>query len=338
MFRAAYAPSGFFQLFTGDAPMRLLRYIAGRLLLLLPVLFGTSILIFLLLRLIPGDPAAVILGLRATPERLAIVRAELGLDLPIHLQYSQWLGKVLQGDLGKDFRSNEAVIDLLRVRLPVTIELTLLSLALAIAVAVPLGIRAAIKPGGLADRASMALGLFGISIPDFWLGIMLILVFALGLRMFPSSGYTRLNEGILLNLRAFFLPALTLAVGLSAVLVRVTRSAVLEVLERDFVKFLRAKGLRERLVIYQHVLRNASIPIVTVIGLQFGYLLGGAVIVEEVFSLPGVGRLIVSATLERNYPVVQAGMLVVAFMFILVNLVTDLLYGLLNPKIRGAGA
>lgn len=318
--------------------MRLFRYIAGRLLLLLPVLFGTSILIFLLLRLIPGDPAAVILGLRATPERLVIVRDELGLDLPVHQQYAQWLGKVLQGDLGKDYRSNEAVTKLLAVRLPVTIELTLLSLSMAIVIAVPLGIRAAVKPGGIADRSSMLLGLFGISIPDFWLGIMLILAFALALRMFPSSGYVRLNEDLIGNLRSFFLPALTLAVGLSAVLVRITRSAVLEVLELDFVKFLRAKGLRERLIIYQHVLRNASIPIVTVIGLQFGYLLGGTVIVEEVFSLPGVGRLIVSATLERNYPVVQAGMLVVAFMFILVNLVTDVLYALLNPKIRGEGS
>ncbi|MCY4466728.1 MAG: ABC transporter permease [Chloroflexi bacterium] len=318
--------------------MQLARYIAGRLLLLLPVLFGTSVLIFLLLRLIPGDPAQVILGLRATPERLVIVRSELGLDLPIHQQYAQWLGKLLAGDLGKDFRSNEAVSELLRVRLPVTIELTLFALALAIVVAVPLGIRAAIRPGGLADRAAMLLGLLGISIPDFWLGIMLILLFSLGLRMFPSSGYVRLESDLVGNLRSFFLPALTLAVGLAAVLVRMTRAALLEVLERDFVKFLRAKGLRERLIIYQHVLRNASIPIVTVIGLQFGYLLGGAVIVEEVFSLPGVGRLIVSATLERNYPVVQAGMLVVALLFILVNLATDVLYGLLNPKIRGDGA
>ena len=317
--------------------MQLARYIAGRLLLLLPVLFGTSILIFLLLRLIPGDPAQVILGLRATPERLAIVRQELGLDLPIHQQYGLWLGKVLQGDLGQDFRSNEAVTALLAVRLPVTIELTLLSLCLAILIALPLGIRAALKPGSLADRSSMLLGLLGISIPDFWLGIMLILLFALGLRMFPSSGYVRLEADLLGNLRSFFLPALTLAVSLAAVLVRITRSAVLEVLERDFVKFLRAKGLRESLVIYQHVLRNASIPIVTVIGLQFGYLLGGAVIVEEVFSLPGLGRLIVSATLERNYPVVQAGMLVVAFLFILVNMATDVIYALLNPKIRGGG-
>ena len=314
--------------------MRLLRYVVQRLLLLVPVLFGTSIFIFLLLRLIPGDPAAVILGLRATPERLAIVRDELGLDLPLHLQYEQWLGKLLQGDLGQDFRSNVPVTTLLNDRLPVTIELTLLSLMMAICISLPLGIRAAIQPDGLADKGAMLLGLFGISIPDFWLGIMLILGLSLGLRMFPSSGYVPIWDNLFDNLRSFFLPALTLAVGLSAVLVRITRSAVLEVLDRDFVKFLRAKGLRERLIVYKHVLRNASIPIITVIGLQIGYLLGGAVIVEEVFSLPGVGRLIVSATLERNYPVVQAGMLVVAFLFILVNLLTDILYGFLNPKIR----
>ena len=314
--------------------MRLTRYIAQRLLLLLPVLFGTSIVIFLLLRLIPGDPAAVILGLRATPERLAIVRDELGLDLPIHQQYWQWLTNALQGDLGQDYRSNIAVTRLLRDRLPVTIELTLFSLFLSTLIAVPLGIHAAIRPRSIADRGATLLGLLGISIPDFWLGIMLILALSLGLKMFPSSGYVPLSESIIGNLRSFFLPALTLAVGLAAVLVRITRSAMLEVLERDFVRFLRAKGLREWLVIYKHVLRNASIPIVTVLGLQFGYLLGGAVIVEEVFSLPGVGRLIITATLERNYPVVQAGVLVVALMFILVNLATDVLYGVLNPKIR----
>lgn len=313
--------------------MRLARYVARRLLLLLPVLFGTSILIFLLLRLIPGDPAAVILGLRSTPERLAIVRDELGLDLPIHEQYALWLGNVLQGNLGRDYRSNIEVTTLLHDRLPVTIELTLLSLAFAIIIAIPLGIRAAVRPRGIADRIAMALGLVGISIPDFWLGIMLILGLSLGLRMFPSSGYVPLADDLLGNLRSFFLPALTLATGLAAVLVRVTRSAMLEVLQRDFVRFLQAKGLRETLIIYKHVLRNASIPIVTVIGLQFGYLLGGAVIVEEIFSLPGVGRLIVSATLERNYPVVQAGMLVVAFLFILVNLFTDVLYGILSPRI-----
>jgi peptide/nickel transport system permease protein len=314
--------------------VRLMRYVVQRLLLLLPVLFGASLIIFLLLRLVPGDPAMVILGLRATPEGLAIVREELGLDLPIHLQYLHWLGNLLQGNLGQDYRSNILVTTLLKQRLPVTIELTLLSLVLSSIVAIPLGIRAAVRPQGAANKGATLLGLIGISIPDFWLGIMLMLALSLGLRAFPSSGYVPLTESLLGNLRSLFLPALTLAVGLAAVLVRVTRAAMLEVLQRDFVRFLHAKGLRERLIIYKHVLRNASIPIITVIGMQFGYLLGGAVIVEEVFSLPGVGRLIVTATLERNYPVVQAGMLVVALMFILVNLATDVLYAVINPKIR----
>jgi peptide/nickel transport system permease protein len=293
-----------------------------------------SIIVFLLLRLVPGDPAMVILGLRATPEGLAIIRQELGLDLPIHLQYWQWLGGILHGDLGQDYRSNILVTTLLKDRLPVTIELTLLALLFSFVIALPLGVRAAVQPRSAADRGALTLGLLGISIPDFWLGIMLILTLSLNLGLFPSSGFVPLTESLWANLRSLFLPALTLAVGLAAVLVRMTRSAVLEALNRDFVKFLQAKGLRERLIIYKHVLRNASIPIVTVIGLQFGYLLGGAVIVEELFSLPGVGRLIVNATLERNYPVVQAGVLVVALMFILVNLATDVLYGLLNPRIR----
>jgi peptide/nickel transport system permease protein len=314
--------------------VRLMRYVAQRLLLLLPVLFGTSLLIFLLLRLIPGDPAMVILGLRATPEGVAAIREELGLDLPIHQQYVLWLGNVLQGNLGQDYRSNIEVSTLLNDRLPVTIELTLLSLGMALLIAIPLGIRAAVRPRGAADRSAMLLGLLGISIPDFWLGIMLILALSLGLRAFPSSGYVPMTQSLIDNLRSMFLPALTLAVGLAAVLVRITRSAIIDVMQRDFVRFLQAKGLRERLIIYKHVLRNASIPIITVIGLQFGYLLGGAVIVEEVFSLPGVGRLIINATLERNYPVVQAGVLVVAFLFIVVNLTTDVLYAVLNPKIR----
>ena len=212
--------------------------------------------------------------------------------------------------------------------------MTLLSLALAAIIAIPLGIRAAVHPKGAANKGAAALGLLGISIPDFWLGIMLILALSLGLRALPSSGYVPINKDLWGNLRSLILPTITLAIGLSAVLVRVTRSAMLEVLQRDFVRFLYAKGLRERLIIYRHALRNASIPIITVIGLQFGYLLGGAVIVEEVFSLPGVGRLIVSATLERNYPVVQSAVLVVALMFILVNLTTDVLYAVLNPKIR----
>lgn len=316
--------------------MPLTQFVVRRLILLLPVLVGMSIVVFLLMRLVPGDPASVILGLRATPQGLAVIRDQLGLDLPITQQYLHWVGNLLQGDLGQDYRSNIPVTTLLADRLPVTVELTLLALVLALIIAIPLGVRAGVRQRGLADKGAMTLGLLGISIPDFWLGIMLILALSLGLGLFPSSGFVPLSDGLFANLRSLFLPALTLAIGLSAVLVRVTRAAVAEVQERDFVRFLHAKGLRQRAIVYRHVLRNAGIPIITVIGLQFGYLLGGAVIVEEVFSLPGVGRLIVSSTLERNYPVVQAGMLVIALMFILVNLVTDILYAVLNPKIRDA--
>jgi peptide/nickel transport system permease protein len=316
--------------------MRSLQYIAQRILLTIPVIVGMSILVFLLLRLVPGDPAMVILGLRATPENLEIIRRELGLDQPIHLQYLLWAGNILQGDLGKDYRSHELVTTLLKQRLPVTLELTLMAMALSLLASVPLGVLAAARQGGRIDLTALSLGLVGISVPDFWLGILFILTLSLRLGLFPSSGFVPLLEDPLENLRSLFLPALTLAIGLSAELVRMTRSAVLDVLNRDFVRFLRAKGLKERLVIYKHVLRNASIPIVTIIGMQFGYLLGGAVIVEELFSVPGVGRLIVSATLERNYPVVQAAVLVVALLFILVNLATDLLYAVLNPKIRAS--
>lgn len=314
-----------------------MRQLARRLLLLVPTLFGVSLVVFFVLRLVPGDPAQVIMGLRATPEGLAAIRRDLGLDLPVHEQYLLWLGNLLSGDLGRDFRSNVEVTTLLAERLPVTLELTLLSLLLSLAVAVPLGVQAAIRPGGLADRAASVVGLVGISIPDFWLGIMLILALSIGLGLFPSSGYVPLSESLAGNLLSFALPAMTLAAGLAAVMVRATRSAMQEVMSREFVRFLRAKGLRGRAIVYGHALRNASIPIVTILGMQFGYLLGGAVIVEQVFGLPGVGSLIVTATLERNYPVVQAGMLTVALLFILVNLLTDVLYALLDPRIGERG-
>ena len=303
-----------------------------RVLMVVPILFGVSVIVFFMLRLVPGDPAQVILGLRATPEGLAAIHRDLGLDLPIHRQYVHWLGNFLSGDLGRDYRSNIAVTTLLAQRLPVTVELTLLSILISTAVSIPLGVQAARNPKGLADRCTDAIGLVGISLPDFWLGIILILVFSLGLGVFPSSGYTPIAVSPVRNFMGFVLPSLTLAVGLAAVLVRVTRSAVLEVLSMNFVRFLRAKGLSERSIVYRHVLRNAALPIVTVTSMQFGYLLGGAVIVEQVFDLPGVGNLIVTATLERNFPIVQAGVLIVAAIVIFVNLVADLLYLLLNPR------
>ena len=314
--------------------MRVLRYVIQRLILTIPVIVGMSILVCLLLRLVPGDPAQVILGLRSTPEGLAIIRRDLGLDLAIHLQYLHWVGNLLHGDLGQDYRSHVLVSTLLQQRLPVTIELALISMTRALLIAIPIGVTAAAHQGSRGDWVALGLGLFGISVPDFWLGIILILTLSLGLGLFPSSGFVPMREGLWSNLATMALPALTLATGLVAALIRMTRSAMLDMLNRDFVKFLRAKGLRESLVIYKHVLRNASIPIVTMVGMEFGFLLGGAVIVEQLFSLPGVGRLIVDAMLERNYPVVQASVLVVALMFVAVNMATDILYAVLNPKLK----
>lgn len=314
--------------------MGLVRFLVRRLLLTIPVLFGMSVVVFLLIRLVPGDPAQVILGLRATPEGLAAIRRDLGLDLPLHQQYVQWLTQFLTGNMGQDYRSHVPVTLLLRQRLPVTLELAVLAMLLSVIVAIPLGVAAAVRRGGPADRTATLLGLVGISIPDFWLGIMLILFVALELGALPSSGFRPAAEDLLGNLRSLILPATTLAAGLSAVVVRMTRASMTEVLSRDFIRFARAKGVGERLVIYKHALRNASIPIITVIGLQSGYLLGGAVIVEQVFDLPGLGSLTVNATLERNYPVVQATALVIGLMFVAVNLATDVAYALLNPRIR----
>src|SRR5881296_3716334 len=303
--------------------MGLVRFFARRILLTIPVLVGMSVVVFLLLRLVPGDPAQVILGLRATPEGLAAVHRDLGLDLPWHRQYLHWVGNFLSGDLGQDYRSHIPVAVLLRQRLPVTLELAALSMLVSLCTAIPLGVAAA-----------MRLGLAGISIPDFWLAIMLILFVALGLGVLPSSGFMPLTQNLVGNLRSMALPSLTLAAGLAAVLVRMTRASMLDVLSREYIKFARAKGLRNRVVVYRHALRNAAIPIITLLGLQSGYLLGGAVIVEQVFDLPGLGSLTVTATLERNYPVVQATALLIGLLFVMVNIATDLVYGALNPRIR----
>lgn len=314
--------------------MGILIYIAKRLLMTVPVLFGMSLLVFGLIHMVPGDPARVMLGLTATPENIATLRQQLGLDRPLWRQYLTWLWDVLHGDLGTDFRSHEPLTEMLLSRLPVTLELTVLAVLIAVAIAIPLGVVAASRRRGATDITASSLSLVGISVPDFWLGVLLILLVSLKLDWLPPSGYRPVEEGLLQNLRYMALPALTLAISMSAVLMRTTRAAMLEVLDQDFIKFARAKGMRERLVIYKHALRNASIPIVTVLGLQFGYLLGGAVIVETMFSLPGIGRMTLNAVNTRSYPIVQGGILVIGLLFMLVNLATDLLYALLNPRIR----
>jgi peptide/nickel transport system permease protein len=287
-----------------------------------------------LIHLVPGDPAQAMLGLTATPQNIATLRNQLGLDDPLWRQYVTWVWHLLHGNLGTDFRSHEPLTQMLLRRLPVTLELTVLATIFSVVIAVPLGVFAAARRRGAADVTGTALSLVGISVPDFWLGVLLILVVSMRLDWLPPSGYRAMRDGLVDNLRYMTLPALTLAISMAAVLMRTTRSAMIEVLEQDFITFSRAKGLRERLVVYKHGLRNASIPIVTVLGLQFGYLLGGAVIVETLFSLPGIGRMTLNAVNTRSYPIVQGGVLVIGLLFMLVNLMTDLLYAALNPRIR----
>jgi peptide/nickel transport system permease protein len=311
-------------------------YIVRRFLLTVPAILAMSVIVFLMIRLIPGDPAQVILGLRSTPENIETLREDLRLNDPLWVQYGHWLGGVLRGDLGVDYRTHEPIRDQLLSRLPVTLEMAFLAMVMSAVLAIPLGLVAATRRGA-AEHGTQVLGLIGISIPDFWLGVMLILLMALVLGWLPSSGYVPLRDSVTGNLRHMVLPAFTLAVNFAAVLTRTTRGAVLDVLDRPFVRTARAKGLRERAVVLGHVLRNASIPIITVIGLQLGYALGGAIIIEQIFSLPGVGRLTLNAVLERNYPVVQGAVLLVTFLFMATNIVTDSLYAVLDPRIRQSG-
>jgi peptide/nickel transport system permease protein len=311
-------------------------YVARRFLLTIPAMLAMSVVVFFIVRAVPGDPATAILGLRASPQSVAALRKELKLDDPVWVQYAHWLGNVLRGNLGLDYNSHEPIRHQILTRFPVTLELAAISMVMSAIMAIPLGVLAATRRG-VADHGATALGLVGISIPDFWLGVMLILLMALVLRWLPSSGYVPLRESVWGNISHMLLPAFTLALNLAAVLTRTTRAAVLDVLNRPYVRTARAKGLRERAVVGGHVLKNAAVPIVTVMGLQLGYVLGGAVIIEQIFSLPGVGRLTLNAVLERNYPVIQGAVLLVTFTFMVVNILTDSLYAVLDPRVRLSG-
>ncbi len=308
-------------------------YIARRFLLTVPAMLAMSVIVFMMIRLIPGDPALVILGLRSSPENIQVLRQDLRLDDPLWVQYGHWLGGVLRGDLGLDYRTHEPIREQLLSRLPVTLEMAFLAMAMSALLAIPLGLLAATRRGA-PEHGTMLLGLIGISIPDFWLGVMLILIVSLELGWLPSSGYVPMSESLWGNISHMLLPALTLALNLAAVLSRTVRTAVLDVLERPFVRTARAKGLRERAVILGHILKNAAIPVITVMGLQLGYVLGGAIIIEQIFALPGVGRLTLNAVLERNYPVVQGAVLLITFFVMMVTIFTDALYAVLDPRVR----
>lgn len=311
-------------------------YIARRIVLTIPAMVVMSFLVFFIIRLVPGDPARVILGIRATPESIAALRETLRLDDPLVVQYGHWLSDLVRGDLGIDYQTHEPITHMILTRFPVTLEVAILGVLFAALLGIPLGILAAVKRGP-ADVASSTLGLLGISIPEFWLGVMLILIFPLWLGWLPSSGWVPLRESVWGNLSHMILPAATLGVNFAAVLTRTTRAAVYEVLNRPYVQTARAKGLHERSIVIGHVLRNATIPIVTVMGLQFGYALGGAVIIEQIFSLPGVGQLTLNAVLQRNYPVVQGAVLLITLLFMLTNIVTDSLFAVIDPRIRTSG-
>ena len=325
-------------------------YVLRRILLVIPVFLGISVIVFGLSHLIPGDPVLVLLGQDATPAEAARLRGVLGLDQPLPVQYARWLVRAMQGDLGRTLFGGQAVSDLLRQALPATLELSIAAFILSLVVALPLGIIAAVRRGSVEDAASMLLALLGVSMPVFWSGILLILVFSLWLGWLPFNGRgtpllesfgalatARGPDNLLDSLRHIALPALALGTTLIGPIARLTRSSMLEVLGREYVSTARAKGLRERQVVVGHALKNALLPVVTVLGVQVGGLLGGAIITETVFAWPGVGRLIVTAIVQHDYAVSQGGVLVVALLFSVINLVVDLSYAYLNPRIRYGG-
>jgi peptide/nickel transport system permease protein len=310
------------------------RYLVARVVQLFFVLLFLSILVFTIVRLIPGDPAAVMLGTEATPAAVAEIRREMGLDAPLFVQYVKWLQLVLRGNFGTSWVSKKPALELIVGALPVTLQLVGAAFLVALLIATPAGILAAIRPRSWIDQGSTAFALLGISMPSFWLGIMLVLLFALQLRWLPPSGYLSLAADPWGALRATALPALTLGVALAAPLTRFLRSGMLDVLALDYVRTARAKGLPEGRVIARHALKNALLSVVTVLGLQLGALLGGSIVIEQVFAWPGIGRLSLAAIQQRDYGVVQGIVLFVATGFVLVNFLVDLVYLYLDPRIR----
>ncbi|MCF8108811.1 MAG: ABC transporter permease [Desulfohalobiaceae bacterium] len=304
----------------------MLRYIIKRLLYTVPVLLGISLLLFFMLRMLPGDPAQVLAGQMASSEEVEMIRHQLGLDQPVLLQYAHFLNRLAHFDLGRSARTQNPVTQEIWARLPNTLLLAVLAISLACLLGIPAGIISAVKPYSWLDYLMTSAALFGISMPVFWLGLMLVLIFSVTLHWLPAGGTG--------SWKHLVLPSFTLAMFVMAFIARMTRSTMLEVLSQDYTTTARSKGLKEKVVIIKHALKNAMIPIITVIGLQFGMLLGGAVLTETVFAWPGLGRLIVDSILARDYAVTQGAILVFGLLYVLVNLIVDLLYAVLDPRIR----
>jgi peptide/nickel transport system permease protein len=309
-------------------------YLFRRLLGTIPVMLVVAVFIFLMLRLTPSDPAAIIAGDNANAEQVAQIRAQLGLDRPMLEQFFIWAGRILTGDLGESFFFKKTVASLIGERIEPTLSLSFFTIVLAVLIAVPLGVLAAHRQGSWLDRIVMGFSVLGFSMPSFVIGYLLIYLFAVWLNWLPVQGYQRIAEGVGGWIRGLILPSLTLAVIYVALIARMTRTSMLEVLSEDYVRTARAKGQSERIVLFRHALRNAAVPIVTVIGLGIALLIGGVVVTESVFTIPGLGRLTVDAVLARDYPVIQAVILLFSFAYVMINLAVDMTYTVLDPRIR----
>ena len=309
-------------------------YLFRRLLGTIPVMLVVAIFIFLMLRLTPSDPAAIIAGDNANADQVAQIRAQLGLDRPMVEQFFIWAGRILTGDLGESFFFKKTVASLIGERIEPTLSLSFFTIVLAVLIAVPLGVLAAHRQGSWLDRIVMGFSVLGFSMPSFVIGYLLIYLFAVWLNWLPVQGYQRIAEGVGGWVRGLILPSLTLAVIYVALIARMTRTSMLEVLSEDYVRTARAKGQSERKVLFRHALRNAAVPIVTVIGLGIALLIGGVVVTESVFTIPGLGRLTVDAVLARDYPVIQAVILLFSFAYVMINLAVDMTYTVLDPRIR----
>lgn len=304
----------------------MLMFIFRRILQLIPVLFGVVFVVFLIMQMVPGDPALLIAGEGASKETVEQIRHQLGLDKPFIMQYFSYIGNILQGDFGVSIRSNRPVLDEVLIRLPITIELALCSIVITVVIGMIAGIISATKQYSWTDVSIMIIALLGVSLPSFWFGLMLIFYFSVQIQIFPVSGWGTWMHMVL--------PALTLGASGAAIVARMTRSSMFDVIRQDYIRTARAKGVKERVVIYKHALRNALIPVITVVGLQFGALLGGTVLVESVFAINGLGRLIVDAIRMRDLPMLQGGVLIASVIFVLVNLIVDILYRYFNKRIE----
>jgi len=313
----------------------LLGFLVKRFFSMALVLLVVSVTIFIVMHLLPGDPAAIMLGPEATNEDVAALKAEMGLDKPVLIQFTEWTGRIIQGDLGKSiFFQNRPVPDVIADHLEATVLLTLLSLGMATLVGITTGVLAASAHESLFDRSFMFFTSMAVAVPNFWLGLMLVLGFAIMVPILPAAGYSPLSDGFWSCLSYLVLPSITLAAGAVALIARMTRACMLDVLQNEYIRTAKAKGVRQSLVIFKHALRNAIIPVVTVIGMSFANLMGGAVVTESIFNIPGVGRLLIKSVFTRDYPVIEGVVLYIAIAWTLINLLVDIIYTIIDPRLE----